>query len=103
MRVTRVIACVFVQIAWTVDIEKLFYHGHHHLPIIFDGLRETEDPYSPLALGGTRQLLAKGGPRILPAIPQRIISIKTAQNLRDPASMVMIPKVMQQLVQVWLV
>ena len=96
-----VIACVCVQIAWKVDIEKLDYH--HYLPIFFDGLRETEEPYSFLALEGARQLLAKGGPRILPVIPQLIIPIKTALNSRDPASMAMMLKVMQQLVQVWLV
>ena len=94
-------ACV-VQIACTVDIEELVYHGHHHLSIFFDGLRETEEPYSFLALEGARQLLAKGGPRILPVIPQLIIPIKTALNSRDPASMAMMLKVMQQLVQVWL-
>merc|ERR1719498_1071133 len=31
------------KIAWKVDIEKLDYH--HYLPILFDGLREKEDPY----------------------------------------------------------
>ena len=91
-------ACCVFQIAWKVDIEKLDYH--HYLPIFFDGLRETEEPFSFLALEGARQLLAKGGPRILPVIPQLIIPIKTALNSRDPASMAMMLKVMQQLVQV---
>ncbi len=65
-----------MQIAWKVDIEKLDYH--HYLPIFFDGLRELEEPYKFLAMEGTKHLLAKGGARILPVVPQLIIPIKTA-------------------------
>ena len=50
---------------------------HHYLPIFFDGLREKEEPYAFLALEGTKNLLAKGGARILPVVPQLIIPIKS--------------------------
>lgn len=30
-------------IAWKVDVQKLDYH--HYLPIFFDGIRETQEPY----------------------------------------------------------
>lgn len=59
-----------------VPVEKLDYH--HYLPIFFDGLRDKEEPYKFLALQGVKDLLAKGGPRILPVIPQLIIPIKSA-------------------------
>jgi hypothetical protein len=88
---------VNLQIAWKVDLEKLDYH--HYLPIFFDGLREKEEPYKFLALEGSKQLLAKGGPRILPVIPQLIIPIKTALNSREKDAIAMMLKVLQQLVQ----
>lgn len=81
---------------WKVEIEKLDYH--HYLPIFFDGLREKEDPYKFLALQGCYDLLAKGGAKILPTIPQLIIPIKTALNTRDPEIMCATLKVLQQLV-----
>ena len=43
-------------------------------------------------------LLEKGGPRILPVVPQLIIPIKTALNTRDPEVMSVILKVLQALV-----
>jgi len=85
------------KIAWKVDIEKLDYH--HYLPIFFDGLRELEEPYKFLAMEGTKHLLAKGGARILPVVPQLIIPIKTALNSRDPAIVCQICMLLQQLVQ----
>ena len=48
------------------------------------GLREREEPYRFLAIEGAFNLLAKGGSKILPVIPQLIIPIKTALNTRDP-------------------
>lgn len=41
-----------------VDIDKLDYH--HYLPIFFDGIRETQDPYRFLAIKGVEDLLAAG-------------------------------------------
>lgn len=37
-------------IAWKVDVQKLDYH--HYLPIFFDGIRETQEPYRWVVSGG---------------------------------------------------
>ncbi|EKX46860.1 hypothetical protein GUITHDRAFT_49760, partial [Guillardia theta CCMP2712] len=84
------------RIQWKVDIEKLDYH--HYLPIFVDGLREKEEPYRFLAIQGTFDMLEHGGGKILPVIPQLIIPFKTALNTRDPAVIVVVLKVLQQLV-----
>ncbi|ETO17330.1 hypothetical protein RFI_19996 [Reticulomyxa filosa] len=68
------------KVAWKIDIEKLDYH--HYLPIFFDGLRETEEPYQFLATEGTKDLLAEGGQKLLPVVPQLIIPIKHAFNTK---------------------
>lgn len=69
--------------AWQlqVDVSKLDYH--HYLPIFFDGVRETQQPYKFLAVKGVEDMLKAGGSKILPVIPQLIIPIKTALNTRD--------------------
>lgn len=54
-------------IFWKIQPEQLDYH--HYLPIFFDGLRETEDPYRLLSLEGVNDMLDKGGSKILPVIP----------------------------------
>ena len=64
-----------------VDVSKLDYH--HYLPIFFDGVRETQQPYKFLAVKGVEDMLKAGGTKILPVIPQLIIPIKTALNTRD--------------------
>jgi hypothetical protein len=79
-----------------VDLDKLDYH--HYLPIFFDGIREKQDPYRFLAIKGVEDLLAAGGPRVLPVIPQLIIPIKTALNTRDPAVMCIALQLLQKLV-----
>merc|ERR1711865_474737 len=84
------------MISWKVEPELLDYH--HYLPIFFDGLREREEPYRFLAIEGTFNLLAKGGSKILPVIPQLIIPIKTALNTRDPDVISVVLKVLQELV-----
>lgn len=63
------------RVQWKADITKLDFH--HYLPIFFDGLRETTEPYRFLAIEGTKDLLANGGDRILPVVPQIIIPIKS--------------------------
>jgi len=85
------------KIAWKVDIEKLDYH--HYLPIFFDGAREQEDPYRFLAVQGVYDMLERGGPKILPVVPQLIIPIKTALNTRNPIIMCTILKILQALVK----
>jgi hypothetical protein len=84
------------KIAWKVDVEKLDYH--HYLPIFFDGLREKEDPYRFLSVQGTYDMLDKGGPKILPVVPQLIIPIKTALNTRDEEVIATMLKCLQTLV-----
>ncbi|KAH8855338.1 Parkin coregulated protein [Schistosoma japonicum] len=69
------------KIAWKVEIEKLDYH--HYLPLFFEGLAETEHPYEFFARQGVHDLLEHGGNKILPVIPQLIIPIKSALNLRQ--------------------
>mmetsp|Transcript_16843 Transcript_16843/g.50470 ORF Transcript_16843/g.50470 Transcript_16843/m.50470 type:complete len:310 (-) Transcript_16843:1059-1988(-) len=83
-------------IAWKVDIEKLDYH--HYLPIFFDGIRETQEPYRFLAVKGVEDMLRVGGSKILPVIPQLIIPIKTALNTRDHTVMCITMQLLQKLV-----
>jgi hypothetical protein len=84
------------KIAWKVDIEKLDYH--HYLPIFFDGIREKEDPYRFLAVQGAYDMMEKGGPKLLPVVPQLIVPIKTALNTRDKEIMCTTMKILQTLV-----
>lgn len=84
------------KITWKVDLEKLDYQ--HYLPMFFEGLREKEDPYRFLAVTGTYDMLNRGGPRILPVVPNLIIPMKTAFNTKDPAIICTVMKVLQTLV-----
>lgn len=84
------------KVGWKVDPWKLDYH--HYLPIFFDGLREKQEPYRFLAVQGTLDMLAGGGTKILPTIPQLIIPIKTALNTRDPQIVCTVLKILQELV-----
>jgi hypothetical protein len=47
---------------------------------------------------GVEDLLAAGGARVLPVIPQLIIPLKTALNTRDPAVMCITLQLLQKLV-----
>ena len=59
-----------------VAIETLDYA--YYLPLLFDGLRETEHPYVFFATHGIEDLLSKGGSKkILPVVPLLIIPIKS--------------------------
>jgi len=84
------------RLAWKVEIQKLDFH--HYLPIFFDGLRETEPPFSFVAEQGVMDMLEAGAHKVLPVIPQLIIPIKTALNTRDPHVIVKVLKVLQALV-----
>ena len=66
------------KIQWKITPEQLDYH--HYLPIFFDGLREKLDPYRFLSIMGTYEMLERGGPKILPVIPQLIIPIKSKEE-----------------------
>lgn len=67
------------KINWKVDIGKLDYH--HYLPLFFSGLCELDEPYAFLARQGVRDMLASGGTKILPVVPQLIIPIKSKYKL----------------------
>nr|KAF6507011.1 parkin coregulated [Rousettus aegyptiacus] len=84
------------KIAWKVEIEKLDYH--HYLPLFFDGLCEMTFPYEFFARQGIHDMLEHGGNKILPVIPQLIIPIKNALNLRNRQVICVTLKVLQHLV-----
>ena len=63
--------------SFQVDIGKLELPQYHHLlPIFFDGLRETCEPYSSISFQGALDLLRHGGSKILPCVPQLVLPIK---------------------------
>ncbi|KAG0558572.1 hypothetical protein M758_10G036100 [Ceratodon purpureus] len=86
-----------LQINWKVDVAKVDYH--FFLPLFFDGVRETEDPYRFLAVKGCEDLLKAGEGKILPVVPQLIVPIKNALNTRDPIVIGVTLQLMIKLVQ----
>ncbi|NXY56602.1 PACRG protein, partial [Callaeas wilsoni] len=79
-----------------VEIENLDYH--YFLPLFFDGLCETEFPYEFFARQGVHDMLEHGGNKILPVVPQLIIPIKNALNLRNRQVLCTTLKILQHLV-----
>ncbi|XP_061234739.1 parkin coregulated gene protein isoform X4 [Neopsephotus bourkii] len=79
-----------------VEIETLDYHSY--LPIFFHGLCETTFPHEFFARQGIHDMLEHGGNKILPVIPQLIIPIKNALNLRNRQIICITLKVLQHLV-----
>ncbi|KAI4539091.1 hypothetical protein MG293_010483 [Ovis ammon polii] len=86
----------FLVLFSQVEIEKLDYH--HYLPLFFDGLCEMTFPYEFFARQGIHDMLEHGGNKILPVIPQLIIPIKNALNLRNRQVICVTLKVLQHLV-----
>ncbi|VDP81536.1 unnamed protein product [Echinostoma caproni] len=96
------------KIAWKVEIEKLDYH--YYLPLFFEGLAETEHPFEFFARQGeifvscfmnstgVHDLLEHGGGRVLSVVPQLIIPIKNALNLRNHKVCCSVLKAIQHLV-----
>ena len=84
------------RLAWKVEIQKLDFH--HYLPIFFDGLRETELPFSFVAEQGVLDMLEAGAHKVLPVIPQLIIPMKVALNTRDKKIIAKILNILQKLV-----
>mmetsp|Transcript_26242 Transcript_26242/g.23107 ORF Transcript_26242/g.23107 Transcript_26242/m.23107 type:complete len:265 (-) Transcript_26242:120-914(-) len=84
------------KVTWKLEPELLDYHLY--LPIFFEGLREVEEPYKFLAHEGTNELLERGGPKILPVLPQLIIPIKTALSTKNTNIMISTLKMLQKLV-----
>ncbi len=68
-----------------VEPEKLDYH--HYLPLFVEGLSETVHPWSFFSRHGTRDLLLRGGARILPVVPQLILPLKSACAAGPPVSL----------------
>ncbi len=66
--------------------------------MFFDGLRETTHPYEFFARQGVHDMLEHGGAKILPVIPQLIIPIKRALNMRNAKILCTTLKVLQHLV-----
>ncbi|XP_062497866.1 parkin coregulated gene protein isoform X1 [Pezoporus occidentalis] len=84
------------KIAWKVEIETLDYNSY--LPIFFHGLCEMTFPHEFFARQGIHDMLEHGGNKILPVIPQLIIPIKNALNLRNRQIICTTLKVLQHLV-----
>ncbi|KAF2366312.1 Parkin co-regulated protein, partial [Trinorchestia longiramus] len=83
------------SLRWKVDLGKLDYQ--QYLPLFFDGLRETRHPYDFFSRAGVRDLLANGGDKIIPLIPQLILPLKSALNTRIPGVVCTVLKVIQEL------
>ena len=64
-----------------MEPEHLDYHLH--LPIFFEGLRETEEPLKFLASQGIDELIEKAPNKLLPVLPQLIIPIKSNSCVRQ--------------------
>ena len=84
-------------IHWKVSPDLLDYH--HYLPLFFDGLRETEEPYWFFAYYGTLDLIAQGPSKILPVVPQLVIPLKKDLNTREPEILCRCMAVIQALVK----
>jgi hypothetical protein len=84
-------------IHWKVSPDLLDYH--HYLPVFFDGLRETEEPYWFFSYYGTLDLIAQGPTKILPVVPQLVIPLKKDLNTRDPEILCRLMQVIQALVK----
>eukprot|EP01017_Pseudomicrothorax_dubius_P039049 TRINITY_DN5942_c0_g1_i2.p1 TRINITY_DN5942_c0_g1~~TRINITY_DN5942_c0_g1_i2.p1 ORF type:complete len:257 (+),score=68.72 TRINITY_DN5942_c0_g1_i2:28-798(+) len=86
------------KIKWRPDGDPRSLDYHLYLPIFFEGLRETEEPYKFLADKGCDELLEKGEAKILPVLPQLIIPIKKALSSKNHEIMCKTMKKIQKLV-----
>jgi len=82
---------------WKLSPDLLDYH--HYLPVFFDGIRETEEPYWFFAYYGTLDLITQGPTKILQVVPQLVIPLKKALNTRDPEILCRVMMIMQALVR----
>ncbi|GJQ79022.1 hypothetical protein Trydic_g183 [Trypoxylus dichotomus] len=85
------------SVTWKVDLSKLDYH--HYLPLFFEGLCETDEPYKFISQQGIHDMLTHGGRKIYPCIPQLIIPIKNALQTKNKQIMCATLKVLQHLVK----
>mmetsp|Transcript_8199 Transcript_8199/g.20862 ORF Transcript_8199/g.20862 Transcript_8199/m.20862 type:complete len:323 (-) Transcript_8199:125-1093(-) len=85
------------KLKWKVAIQNLDYS--QILPLFFEGLRETEEPYTFIAHAGVQELLLHGGDRVLPVVPQLIQPLKKALNTKNPKTIAKVLLVLQDLVR----
>jgi hypothetical protein len=94
-------------IEWKVKQEDLDYSTY--LPIFFEGLREKTEPYTFIALMGSRGMIQAGlqsvdaagtkAAKLLPIVPQLILPMKRGFFTRDPATIVKVLEALQLLVR----
>lgn len=87
-------------LTWVCPLLQLDYV--HYLPIFFDGIRCTEEPYSFIARQGVSELLqeAKGHPGcIMPCLQELVKSLRLALRTKDRQVIVAALKVLRQLVK----
>jgi len=85
------------KVQWKLEPQLLDFHLY--LPIFFEGLRETQEPYKFLSLKGCEELLELGGSKILPVLPQLIIPIKKALGTKNQEVICNVLKMLQKLIK----
>ncbi|KAM3842885.1 parkin coregulated gene protein-like [Diretmus argenteus] len=87
------------RIRWLEDIETLDLA--HFLPLFFDGMLETDHPYSLYARQGVQQLMDRVGATELAALlPELISPIRNALDTRNHVIMCDMIKLVQRMVKV---
>lgn len=71
-----------IRVEWLKPIDTLDLH--ELLPVFMSGMREVEEPYMSMSQYGTHDLLATGGDRVLPVVPQLVEPMREALVTRDP-------------------
>ncbi|KAK2148604.1 hypothetical protein LSH36_489g01056 [Paralvinella palmiformis] len=90
--------CRGPKLRWLIEIEKLDYH--HFLPLFFDGMRDTKEPYATIATLGAKDMIIHAPPnKILNVVPQLIIPIKKALETKDPGVIIRMTQCIQELVK----
>uniref|UniRef100_A0AAV2KC39 Parkin coregulated gene protein homolog n=1 Tax=Knipowitschia caucasica TaxID=637954 RepID=A0AAV2KC39_KNICA len=84
------------SLKWNVEVDKLDYE--YYLPLFFDGLCETEHPFTVFAREGIYDMLDCGGAKILPVIPKLIMPLRNALNTRNCQIICTTLRVLQRLV-----
>lgn len=86
------------KVSWKADVSKLDFH--YYLPMFFEGLTETQNPYKLFAKQGIYDMLMQGGAqKVFPCIPQLIIPIKQALSTRNKEVMINTLEIIQHLVK----
>lgn len=63
------------KINWRANIHELDYS--YYLPLLFDGLTETERPYKFLVEQGIAEMVEAGPTKVIAVIPMLIVPIKS--------------------------